>query len=525
MRPFLLFALALVACASCLDPTQITVKIDTSYDCTTYRTDAALWIGNDTGSMGPLDKYTATKSCTAGTPSGSVVGSIVVVPSGTSGPVWVRVLAGINGTDPHVCSLPQDPDAGMPSNVQCIEAKRLLRFVPHSKLEVEITLDSACINVHCPKTTESCQNGMCVGIDEMDGGTNPMDDAGDDAGRVFKPASNLFGNFDDVCAMAPNGPYCWGSNTSSQLAMTGPIAAGPTHIPLPSTITQIGIGAGHMCATDGATVWCWGSAAGYPLGRPTASNDPTPTPVSGFANNMTIAKLVTGAQFNCIQTKSPGSPTCWGTVLAQKVVYAQMTTLISDLDSLTAGARHVCGVSATKTSECWGDNAQAQLDLPMSVPWSATPETAGSNTYTSTIVAGFDHTVVDNDNRVQAACSVFPCNVGWGSNAAHELGGTMNPVFPQAALGTSAQQLVLGENHFCFVDMTGLHCRGSNGDGQLGGNVNGGTGISTVPLPTPKKIVAGRTFTCALVADHVWCWGTIPGVMTKQMTPAEVFLP
>src|SRR5206468_1387956 len=112
------------------------------------------------------------------------VGSLVVVPgSGKDSQVSVKIVMGI-GREARDCST-TSPEG-------CIIARRTLRYVPHTRLDLPITLYSACVGVPCDPDTTCNILGQCVPADvgesacagsvcDVPGGNPPPPGSGDAA--------------------------------------------------------------------------------------------------------------------------------------------------------------------------------------------------------------------------------------------------------------------------------------------------------------------------------------------------------
>ena len=139
-------ASALYALSSCRDPTEITLEINSNACGTLTRTGIAV------GPVGNVDvsSFSATQD---GCPRPGYVGSIVVLPSGsTDDAVGIEVVGGL-GKDPTTCTR-GDP--------QCIVARRSLRYLPHTPLTLPITLELSCAGVACDDPSTTCFSGACV---------------------------------------------------------------------------------------------------------------------------------------------------------------------------------------------------------------------------------------------------------------------------------------------------------------------------------------------------------------------------
>ncbi len=167
------------ALTACRSPTQIEVDVTTNLDCGVV-TETAFTPGLLVGIEGAPPATTST-TCKDGH-----LGSMVMVPSGDENEVVAfKVVTGFNGTRADQCSA----DAGYAGN--CIVARRSLRYLPHTTLQVAVKMSSSCIGNDCGDPTMTCVEGACVpatiadpsqcqgaGCDEkvlLDGGVLPED--------------------------------------------------------------------------------------------------------------------------------------------------------------------------------------------------------------------------------------------------------------------------------------------------------------------------------------------------------------
>lgn len=174
----LLFAGAL-SLAECRDPTQITLEISTDAKCEDVR-GTTIGVGRIT-ELEEKSPVAQTEACSA---ASGRIGSLVVVPSGDKdGEVSIRVVTGV-GKSPEACV--NDGYKG-----GCIVARRTIRYLPHTPLEMPIELGVDCLDIPCG-ATQTCYKGQCVsptidpekceqGDCRPEGGDGGLPDAGPDA--------------------------------------------------------------------------------------------------------------------------------------------------------------------------------------------------------------------------------------------------------------------------------------------------------------------------------------------------------
>ncbi|MTD14591.1 hypothetical protein GIS00_11620 [Nakamurella sp. YIM 132087] len=121
-----------------------------------------------------------------------------------------------------------------------------------------------------------------------------------------------------TCALADNWSHCWGvvewDLAGTPMATTSPTATRvPEELPRPD-FASIGVGGGTVCAvTVGGAAWCWGlDNRGQTGGQSRWVHDPTPGPVvtDGVLAGRTVSQLRVGATHVC--ALASGRMICWG---------------------------------------------------------------------------------------------------------------------------------------------------------------------------------------------------------------------
>ena len=211
----------LLALAACRDPTEIRVTLTTTVPCDRVR-------GTDVFVSAAFDDATAPGASTTACTGSGDIGSIVLVPSGsTSAKALVRVTTGV-GKDPSACAESAADAAG------CIFTRRRVAFIPHASLAIGIEMQSACIGVVCePELT--CNAGACVPIDTPLTDAGPPEDAtpGDAAPDAAADAGDA-----GPCPASPT--LLYGTPIPSR------IVANATYVAflLPSSVVLVSRGAG-----------------------------------------------------------------------------------------------------------------------------------------------------------------------------------------------------------------------------------------------------------------------------------------
>lgn len=138
---------------ACLRPTQITLRLTTDVPCDQIaERGVSIWNGTGLRDAVPL---TSTRDCTGGAPI-ATVGTLVIAPSGSrSDEITVTAAAGV-GRKSEECAA-----AGFEG---CIVARRRLRYVEHTPLELPVLLSLSCLDKLCDddKTCVPCKDAACA---------------------------------------------------------------------------------------------------------------------------------------------------------------------------------------------------------------------------------------------------------------------------------------------------------------------------------------------------------------------------
>ncbi|HEX9632858.1 MAG TPA: hypothetical protein VGA02_10370 [Gemmatimonadales bacterium] len=122
-----------------------------------------------------------------------------------------------------------------------------------------------------------------------------------------------------TCGVTAGGAaYCWGDNSAGQLGDGTTCCDGKIPVPVVGDVSFAAVSAGgHTCAvTATGAAHCWGDNSSGQLGDGTRTSHTGPVPVAG------------GVSFAALSARGIG---------------------------------HTCGVTATGTAHCWGDNSSGQL--------------------------------------------------------------------------------------------------------------------------------------------------------------------
>jgi uncharacterized protein YjdB len=345
------------------------------------------------------------------------------------------------------------------------------------------------------------------------------------------------------CGLTVDGTaYCWGQNGAGQLGDGTSInRLTPVKVATELKFVAIASGTTHTCAIAvGSMVYCWGANSAGQLGIVTAgSNSQVPVAVAGGYTFVSVAP----GQYNTCATTATREVYCWGRILYWDDYYQSvygfgakpptligtgMVAVVSGMDgnycsvdpaglgycwvleyhsfngpvapiihgpvssiisftTLRMGLGHVCGISSSGPTYCWGENRYGQLGDGTTTDRSAPTQVAGGLSFES-LAAGGSYEVDDDAQKSYKAG--FSCGLTtagkaycWGSNRFGELGvGSATTIFttPQAVSGSAAYTgLRAGASHVCGLAVGGAaYCWGSNNTGQFG---DGTTTSSRVP--------------------------------------------
>jgi alpha-tubulin suppressor-like RCC1 family protein len=363
---------------------------------------------------------------------------------------------------------------------------------------------------------------------------------------------------DVICALrTDHSLYCWGDNTTSQLANDGLGVSESTPqlitIPSPAFVTQVSAADGFECALlSDTSVWCWGKNNAKQLGIDSdqvssqvpvqtlrlGSDGGTDGPLTG------IKKISAGGLHVCAldnQTRD-ALVYCWGEnsngknpdggrpsggqcgadpLLFDDVGAARAIDNFSASD-VQSGDEFSCALGDNFTVSCWGVNTDNEL---------GNGGTADSFVpYPLALSSVATLGVIDQTACVSLKDGTVEC---WGYNVSGNTGvGTTDLVTKPTALSKKAETLGSGgtANTHCLIDVAGeLWCFGDNTKGQTG------TGLADEAVTTPtrarlvavEKVSMGQNNACAMTHDGtLWCWGENDigqlGQGTTSNTPSRV---
>lgn len=246
-------------------------------------------------------------------------------------------------------------------------------------------------------------------------------------------ASSISAAGSHTCALTTTGGVkCWGYNYSGELG-NGSFTDSYTPIDvigLESGVTAISSGSNHTCAlTTSGSVKCWGNNANGELGNGTTTTSNTPVDVTGLSNG--VVAISAGANHSCAIT-STGGIKCWGNnfygqlgngTTSEALLPVDVTDLIKDVSSISAGSWHMCAITNSGVVKCWGSNKYGQLGNGTYTYTHTPQDVSGLGGEVSSVTAGYQYTcAVITSGELQC----------WGDGAYEKIGdGTrLNRLYP-----------------------------------------------------------------------------------------------
>jgi alpha-tubulin suppressor-like RCC1 family protein len=152
---------------------------------------------------------------------------------------------------------------------------------------------------------------------------------------------------------------CWGGHWLSGFFGSGHdrYQRTPAEVPELAGVSEIAVGAEHVCGRKQGDVVCFGATLDGQLGDPTIE---CCKPARGSPQGVNdVAALSAGFRHTCALRKS-GSVVCWG---GQESTDGRPRPIagLTDVTQIAAGAFHTCAMRATGEIMCWGDDENGQL--------------------------------------------------------------------------------------------------------------------------------------------------------------------
>jgi alpha-tubulin suppressor-like RCC1 family protein len=341
------------------------------------------------------------------------------------------------------------------------------------------------------------------------------------------------------CALsATKAVYCWGINTRWQFGASTP--ANGSNVPLLTTVPNLdamsrGGGNDHMCGLIGTSARCWGRAEAGMLGNGVLAPGTFSAPVT--VSGGIAWSSITVSQLSACGVSSTGQGYCWGSnqkgevgsvsiSLGGTTSAASTATTPHLIDggltfkSVVAGWRHACGIVASGTAYCWGDNSSLELGIGSDTTTQRTPVP---------VFGGLKFVMLALGARQTCGITTTHDAYCWGTNGTGQLGdgtltdrgvptlvlGGLRFAYIATAPGFSDALVVPvtlqgGSAHTCGLTEQGAaYCWGYNGWGQLG-DASIAQRLQPVAVSggfTFNTIATGATSTCGMSGSQIRCWG------------------
>lgn len=536
----------LVDGVGCRTPTAMTVHVTSDVPCSAQKGVTVIAASPDEYETAPASSRST--HCTALGGGLYDMGTLVVSPHADGEDrIGIRAVLGV-ARDPESCSADQ-------AFKGCIVARRLLHYLPHDELTVEIVLRQECQDVACgPDST--CVDRVCHGA-EVDpsactgscdqtaladrctppgkvectagkrstcqsDGSRKVEDCGISCSATTCVGASqvvAVGATSDTggtsCALVSGEVRCWGSNSVQRAgadAATSSLAA-PTKVSGLPEIVQIAAAgtAEHVVARDATgAIWCWGLAERGQCGAPEVSSTGPRLIVDGtMAVVRDVAQVVTGSVTTCYRTNA-GAVFCMGEngkgVLGPGTtadhsaapVPLPATGWSGRAVDLACSTNTCCLLDDAGQVACWGNDDSGQVGDGTTAPLRSAPTHVPLDPRAKSLHAG-DQTfcAVLQDGGV--AC--------WGANYRNvyidPMANQPSPLRLHALDGKNVAWLSIGMPRGHYARLSTGEVLGWGTDG-----LNVGA-IALVPsLQGASAISIAAQQGCAIVAGTIECWGT-----------------
>lgn len=177
------------------------------------------------------------------------------------------------------------------------------------------------------------------------------------------------------CALDQAGDiFCWGDNSEGQLLVNN---ISESSLPIKNSyiakIAMISSGNQHICALHvRGDVFCWGDNRSGQIGNKRIQNK---TVVNLVQNLKNIKSIAAGGSSTCA-INNESQVYCWGdNTFSQlgientlenknaKLPIPFKVDHLQDMESLSVGENHVCGLTKSGTVKCWGSNTKNNFQL------------------------------------------------------------------------------------------------------------------------------------------------------------------
>lgn len=297
----------------------------------------------------------------------------------------------------------------------------------------------------------------------------------------------------------------------------GPVLAAPNSSPDDKRIVQFDAGNNHSCAVvrSGALL-CWGDNRNGQIGNTAAESQHkrVRSPARVFAHGATAVS----ASYANTCAIVDGGLYCWGWNYSGQTgngktggnVASPFAVIAKNVSAVSTGGMHSCAVVADALY-CWGDNSSGQIGNGM---------TGGAVTAPTLVIAsGVQAVSAGGDQTCAIVNGALFC---WGGNRYGQIGtglvgGTAqdgkqhssNSVLtPTRIFDKQVSAVAAGNDYTCAIVAQALYCWGKTEDKGIGPNARSNT-------LRPRQMIArdvtavttGIAHTCAIVKDALHCWG------------------
>ena len=507
-RFFTIALAALLASAldavGCRTPTAMTIHVVTDVPCEKQR--GVVVAAASPEEYEQLPPVGRAQQCVALGNGTFDMGTIVLVPpSDGDDRIGIRAVLGVS-RDVESCSA-ADQYAG------CVVARRILRYLPHTELTIDLLLGQDCLDVPCDAATTCVKHG-CVGAeipsDTCRGGCGESALGARVTSLVAMAAAGEKGT---TCALVDGAVFCWGDNATKRLGLPVDRTLVPTRLTGLPTIVQLastGTSSHVVALDDTGKVWCWGADDSGECGAPRAATvdaprlilDESGAPITGVvqvaaSSNTTCLRTATGPVL-CLGGNSLGQLGRGGPTSSDATPRPILTTGWSGTAVDIACATNACClVDDARKVVCFGNNMFGQIGIGSTDPSVATP--------TTTTLPVLAHGIRAGDN---AFCALTDDGGAWcwgdsGRNLFVTPMGNQNvPVKIAELAGKGVIDIAVGmpTGHYATTGSGTTYGWGTDGLGKG----------AVAPVPSLAKathVTLGWQHACAVVSGKVLCWG------------------